>query len=93
MHSRKQRVPPTVVVAIHLIDSLFGHWVYPSPPTPKTRKEKEIYDELISKISLHIAIEKLVELEREFAPNASREELLETVKREWDAAFGLVNKS
>jgi hypothetical protein len=86
LRSQKAKIPPTLVASIfHTYKMLTpSHSVYSRIPVPKTVREKTIYDDLIHKIGFFEVIEQLVELEGEFKPTATREELLELVEQEWD---------
>ena len=88
LRQRKMRIPPTLVAAIFYLYKLLtpSHSVYSPPPTPATEHEENIYNGLMEKIGLFEVIEQLVELEKEFEPGASREELLDRVNLAWDKA-------
>jgi hypothetical protein len=86
LREQKMRVPPTLVAARFYIYKLLApsHSVYSKVPPAENEREKEIYDDLIKKVGFFEVIEQLVELEREFTPTASREEILKKINFEWD---------
>jgi len=85
LQNNKKHIPPTLVAARHFILLKFGRIIsYPPPPSPLTQREDELYKELLRKIGFFEVIEQLIELEREFEPEASREKLLEKISRDWD---------
>jgi hypothetical protein len=61
-----------------------SHSVYRTIPTPATVREKTAYEELLRRVGSFEVIEQLVEMEQEFLPQASRQELLEKIIRDWD---------
>ena len=88
---RNERIPVTLVAAIFYLYKTItpSHSVYGKVPPPKTRIEKVVYDELLKKVGFFEVIEQLVELEREFEPDTSREELLVKINSEWDKEVSL----
>ena len=86
LRGQKTKIPPTLVAAIFYIYKTLApsHSVYRSVPSPETDEEKRIYKELIEKIGFFEVIEQLVDIERDFEPTASREEILEKINEEWD---------
>lgn len=78
-------IPPTLVVACSKLLLKFSHPVYPNIPAPSSAREKKLYGELLKRVKIHQAIEKLVDLERRFAPDASRADLLARIINAWDA--------
>ena len=85
LKNNKKHIPPTLVAAIHYMRRNFGHYIsYPRPPSPHTPREDELYEELLKKIGFFEVIEQLINLEREYEPEASREKLLEKIDRDWD---------
>jgi hypothetical protein len=85
LHNRKKRIPPTLVVARHFVRSKIGHYVpRPPPPLPASQRGDDLYQQLLKKIGFFEAIEELIDLEREFEPDASLEELLDKINRDWD---------
>jgi tetratricopeptide (TPR) repeat protein len=82
----KKKISPTLVAAIFYLYKTItpAHSVYCKVPPPETSREKEIYDELIKKIGFFEVIEQLVDLEREFGSEASREKILEKINLAWD---------
>lgn len=86
LKERKQKIPPTLVAILFYLYRTItpAHSVYRTVPTPKTRREQEIYEALHAKVGFFEVIEQLVELEHEFEPTASREEILEKINLTWD---------
>ena len=86
LRAQNRRIPPTLVAAIFYTYKTItpAHSVYSKVPNPETAREKEVYDNLIKKVGFFEVIEQLVELEREFEPAASREEILEIINHAWD---------
>lgn len=83
---QQKRVPPTLVATIFYIYKILipSHSVYRTIPTPATVREKTAYEELLRRVGSFEVIEQLVEMEQEFLPQASRQELLEKIIRDWD---------
>lgn len=86
LKEQQQRIPPTLVATIFFLYKTItpSHSVYSKVPPPETAREKEVYDDLIKKVGFFEVVEQLVELEREFEPAASREEILEIINHAWD---------
>jgi hypothetical protein len=80
-----EHVPPKMVAADFKLQLIFSHPIYPNIPAPASPREKKLYGELLKRVKIHQAIEKMIELERPFAPNASRAELMERIIKAWDA--------
>jgi hypothetical protein len=78
-------IPPRMVVAYFKLLLTFSHPPYPDIPAPASTREKKLYGELLKRVKIHQAIEKLIDLERRFAPNANRADLLERIIKAWDA--------
>jgi hypothetical protein len=87
---RNERIPVTLVAAIFYLYKTItpSHSVYRKVPSPKTRTEKVVYDELLNKVGFFEVIEQLVELERDVEPNTSWEELLIKINHDWDKEVG-----
>jgi len=87
---RNERIPATLVAAIFYLYKTItpSHSVYPKIPSPKTRVEKVMYDQLLRKVGFFEVIEQLIELEREVEPDTSREELLVKINNDWDIEVG-----
>jgi hypothetical protein len=83
---QKKRVPPILVASKFYIYKILvpSHSVYPDTPDPANENEKKLYDELLNKVGFFEVIEQLIELESEFEPTATREELLEIINSEWN---------
>ncbi len=77
-------IEPSLVVAAFNLLLKFSHPVYPDIPAPASPREKKLYAELLKRVKIPQAIEKLVDLERRFAPDASRADLLERIIKAWD---------
>lgn len=86
LREQKKRIPPTLVAAKFYIYRTLtpAHSVYRSVPPPETDDEKRNYEELMKKVGFFEVIEQLVELERDFEPEANREEILEKINQAWD---------
>ena len=85
LHNKRKRIPPTLVSAMYFILLKFGRLVpHPPPPAFATPRENELHQQLLRKIVFSEVIEQLIQLEREFDPEASREKLLEKLNRDWD---------
>jgi tetratricopeptide (TPR) repeat protein len=82
----KMRIPPTLVATrFYLYKTLTpSHSVYSPVPVSLTDGERKAYEELLGKVGAFEVVEQLVELEREFEPDASRESLLEKINKDWD---------
>jgi hypothetical protein len=78
-------VAPSIVVACFKLLLSISHIPYPDIPAPATAREKRAYADLLKRAKIPQAIEKLIDLERRFAPNANRAELLERITKAWDA--------
>ena len=78
-------VPPTMVAAYFKLQLTFSHIAYPNIPAPSSAREKKLYEELLKRVNIYQAIEKLIDLERRFAPNVNRTDLLERIIKAWDA--------
>jgi hypothetical protein len=83
LHNRRKRIPPTLVAAMYFILLKFGR-IIQHPPLPAPQAENELYQQLLRKIGFSDVIEQLIQLEREFDPDASREKLLEKINSDWD---------
>lgn len=77
-------IEPSLVVAYFILLLKFSHPVYPDIPAPASAREKKLYAELLKRVKIHQAIEKLIDLERRFAPDAGRADLLERINKAWD---------
>jgi hypothetical protein len=85
LRTNKKPFPPTLAAAIFFINRRFGHIVsLTPPPPPATQRERELYEQLRKKIGFFEVVEQLIRFEREINPNASREEVLEKINRDWD---------
>jgi hypothetical protein len=78
-------IPPSIVAACFKLLLKISHIPYPDIPAPASPREKKVYAELLKRVKIPQAIEKLIDLERRFFPNASRAELLERIIKAWDA--------
>lgn len=78
------RVPPSMVAADFKLMLTYSHLAYPNIPAFSSGREKKLYGELLKRVKIPQAIEKLVALERSLAPSASRADLLERIKDAWD---------
>lgn len=77
-------VPPTLAAAYFTLLLTFSHPPYPNIPAPVSTREKKLYGELLKRVKIPQAIEKLIDMERRFAPDASRADLLERIIKAWD---------
>ena len=86
LNKDKKRIPPTLVASLFYLYKKLNpsHSVYSEVPKPATDREKILYEELLDKIGFFEVIEQLIEMEKEFHPISSREELLEIINQEWD---------
>ena len=86
LQAKNLRVPPTLVASIFYTYKMLipSHSVYPPVPEPETKRERKLYNELLAKVGFFEVIEQLIELENEYQPTATREELLQTINDEWD---------
>lgn len=85
LHNKRKRIPPTLVAAMYFLLLKFGRLVpHPPPATFATPRENELHQQLLRKIVFSEVIEQLIQLEREFEPEAGREKLLEKINRDWD---------
>ena len=83
--TKKKPIPPTLVAAIFFIDRIFWRIVPPPPPPPPvTPEEDRLYKGLLRKIGSWEVVERLVALELEFTPDATREELYKKINNDWD---------
>jgi hypothetical protein len=91
-HKNRKRMRPVLAAAfIYLLYEFIWRPSHgPAQRKPAaSQREVDLYDQLIIKIGVGIPIvykiiESLIDLQRELNPDASREELLEIIIREWD---------
>lgn len=90
LKEQKIKIPHTLVAAKFYIYKLLApsHSVYSKVAPPATRREKEVYDELLEKVRFFEVVEQLVQLEQEYNPGANREKILIKINQEWDQEVG-----
>ncbi|HLO18309.1 MAG TPA: hypothetical protein VK206_25985 [Anaerolineales bacterium] len=85
LRSNQRPIPPTLVAAISYLNRGMARFVSPPPSNiPPTQRERELYDQLMKKIDDYSAVERLIRLEQERNPSASREEILQKLNKDWD---------
>jgi len=79
------RRKPTIVAAYNFLTRQYVRFVPPPTPVPATPTERKLYETLLAKVgNLSETVERLIELEREHSPEATRETLLAQILRNWD---------
>ena len=77
------RKKPNIVVAVHYLTRTTQHTALGSP-IHGNKREEALYNQLLGKIKLPVAIEELEKLEIEYDPKASRETRLERIIANWE---------
>ncbi len=76
---------PSIVATYYYLRRQMAHVVASPPPPPATPNEQALYDTLLAKVgNLHETIERLIILERDHSPEATREALLTQILKNWE---------